>query len=108
MATQTLQDLYKLQPAAKTAVRTSAGYAVFNNTGTNILLLTTARGAGIAINSKTKQETFMKMVSAGGGLGIGVKDYRAIFIFENAKTLGDFLNSGWSGPASRCRGQGRR
>jgi len=63
MATQTLEDLYKLQPAAKTAVRTSAGYAVFNNTGTNILLLSTARAAGIAINSKTKQETFMKMVS---------------------------------------------
>jgi hypothetical protein len=28
------------------------------------------------IHSKTKQEVFMKMVSAGGGLGIGVKEYR--------------------------------
>jgi lipid-binding SYLF domain-containing protein len=99
MAAQTLQDLYKLQPAAKTAVQKSAGYAVFNNTGTNLLLLSTARGAGIAVDSKTKQDTFMKMVSAGGGLGIGVKDYRVIFIFENAKALDDFLNSGWSGSA---------
>ncbi|MGA7415153.1 MAG: hypothetical protein WBW33_32075, partial [Bryobacteraceae bacterium] len=96
MAAQTLQDLCKLQPAAKTAVQNSAGYAVFNNTGANLLLLSTARGAGVAVNSNTKQETFMKMASAGGGLGIGVKDYRVIFIFENAKALDGFINSGWS------------
>jgi hypothetical protein len=57
MAAQTLQDLYKLQPASKAAIQKSAGYAVFNNTGTNLLVLSTARGAGIAVNSKTKQET---------------------------------------------------
>src|SRR5215472_17945963 len=79
MANQTLQDLYKLQPTSQGAIEKSAGYAVFNNMGTNVLLLSTARGAGIAVNSKTKQEIFMKMVSVGGGLGLGVKDYRVIF-----------------------------
>jgi lipid-binding SYLF domain-containing protein len=97
MAAQTLQELYKLQPTAQSAVQKAAGYAVFNNMGTNLLLLSTARGAGIAVNSKSKEETFMKMVSAGAGLGVGVKDYRVIFIFENDKALGQFLNSGWSG-----------
>ena len=97
MAEQTLEDLYKLEPTSKAAVQKSAGYAVFNNMGTNILLLSTARGAGIAINNKTKQETFMKMISAGAGLGIGVKDYRVIFVFENDKALAYFLDSGWSG-----------
>jgi len=97
MAAQTLQDLYKLEPPSKAAIQKSAGYAVFNNTGTNILVLSTARGAGIAVNSKTKQETYMKMISAGGGLGIGVKDYRVIFIFQNEGALNQFLNSGWSG-----------
>jgi len=99
MAAQTLQDLYKLQPTSQTAIQKAAGYAVFNNMGTNILLLSTARGAGIAVNNKTKQETFMKMISAGAGLGIGVKDYRVIFIFGSDKALADFLNSGWSGSA---------
>jgi outer membrane biogenesis lipoprotein LolB len=46
MAAQTLQDLYKLQPTAQAAIQKSAGYAVFNNMGTNLLLLSTARGAG--------------------------------------------------------------
>ena len=97
MAAQTLDDLYKLQPTAQAAIQKAAGYAVFNNMGTNLLLLSTARGAGIAVNSKSKQETFMKMVSAGAGLGVGVKDYRVIFVFENEGALTQFINSGWSG-----------
>jgi lipid-binding SYLF domain-containing protein len=98
MAAETLQQLYKLQPASKAAIQKSAGYAVFNNTGVN-LLLSTARGAGIAVDSKTKQETFMKMGSVGAGLGVGVKNYRVIFVFENADALSKFLDSGWAGSA---------
>ena len=99
MADQTLKDLYKLEPTAQGAIQKAAGYAVFNNMGTNLLLLSTARGAGIAVNSQNKQETFMKMISAGAGLGVGVKDYRVIFMFENDKALTRFLDSGWSGTA---------
>ena len=65
MAAATMADLYKLHPASQPAVEKSAGYAVFNNMGTNLLLLSTARGAGIAVNSKTRKDTFMKMISAG-------------------------------------------
>ena len=99
MAGQTLQDLYKLEPTAQAAIQKSAGYAVFNNMGTNLLIMSTARGAGIAVNSGTKQETFMKMVSGGVGLGVGVKNYRVIFVFGNDKALSQFLDSGWSGSA---------
>lgn len=99
MAAQTLQDLYKLQPAARATIRQSAGYAVFSNIGTNLFVMSTARGSGMAVNSKTKQETFMKMVSGGAGLGMGVKDYRVIFVFETDEALTRFLDSGWSGSA---------
>jgi len=99
MAAQTLKDLYKLEPTAQGAVQKAACYAVFNNMGTNLFLLSTARGAGVAVNSQSKQETFMKMISAGAGLGIGVKDYRVIFVFENDKALAQFIDSGWSGSA---------
>jgi lipid-binding SYLF domain-containing protein len=99
MAAQTLQDLYKAEPTAQAAIQKSAGYAVFDNMGVNVLLLSTARGAGLAVNTKSNQETFMKMVSAGGGLGVGVKDYRLIFVFGNDKAYAQFLDSGWSGSA---------
>jgi lipid-binding SYLF domain-containing protein len=99
MAAATLQDLYKLQPTAREAIQKAAGYAVFDNMGTNLLMVSTARGAGIAVNSRSKQETFMKMVAAGAGMGVGVKDYLVIFVFENEKALAQFINSGWSGSA---------
>ena len=99
MANETLNELYKEQPAAKGAIQASAGYAVFANLGTKILLVSTAHGSGVAVNSKTKNETFMKMFSAGGGLGVGVKDYRVIFAFENDAAMAKFLDSGWSGSA---------
>ena len=97
MAAATLEDLYKLQPASKELIGKAAGYAVFNNMGTNLFLLSTARGSGIAVSSKTKKDTFMKMISAGAGLGVGVKDYRVVFAFETDEALSNFLNSGWSG-----------
>jgi len=99
MADKTLQELYKMKPTAQGAIQKSAGYAVFDNMGTNLFLLSTARGSGIAVDSSSKQETFMKMVSAGAGLGVGVKDYRVIFVFENDKAYNNFLESGWSGSA---------
>ena len=70
---------------------------MFDNIGTNLLLLSTARGAGVAVNSKTKQDTFMKMISLGAGLGVGVKDYRVVFVFETDGRSAKFLNSGWAG-----------
>ena len=97
MAAEALQDLYKLEPAAQAAIQKAAGYAVFDNMGVNVLLLSTARGSGLAVNNKTKQETFMKMASAGAGVGMGVKDYVVVFVFGNEKALAQFLDSGWSG-----------
>jgi lipid-binding SYLF domain-containing protein len=99
MANQTLEELYKAPPGAKAAIERSAGYAVFNNMGTNLLLVSTARGSGIAVKSQSKQETFMKMISAGAGLGVGVKDYRVIFVCANDKAFSQFLDSCWSGSA---------
>ncbi len=95
MASAVLAELYKLQPTSRGAIQKSAGYAVFDNMGTNLLVVSTGRGSGIAVNSKTKQETFMKMISAGAGLGVGVKDYRVVFVFETPEALSQFLNSGW-------------
>ena len=97
MAAQVLKDLYKTEPASKAAITKAAGYAVFDNMGVNLLLLSTARGSGLAVNNKSKQQTFMKMLSAGAGLGLGVKDYNVVFVFETEKALAQFLDSGWEG-----------
>lgn len=95
MASQALTDLYKLRPAAQAAIQTSSGYAVFSTLGVNLLVLSTGHGSGVAVNSRTRQETFMKMLSAGVGIGAGVKDSRVIFAFESDQAFSKFLDSGW-------------
>ena len=90
-----LQRLYKAQPAAKSAVEHSAGYAVFSNTGVKILLAGSGKGEGMAIDNQTKKEIFMKMVELQAGLGFGVKKFSVIFVFDNSKALDSFINSGW-------------
>ena len=64
-----LQRLYKAQPAANAAVQHGAGYAVFSNTGVKILFAGSGKGEGVAVDNKTKKETFMKMVELQARLG---------------------------------------
>jgi lipid-binding SYLF domain-containing protein len=95
MAQDTLQQLYKAEPKTKAAVTRAAGYAVFSNMGVKILVAGSGNGKGIAVNNKSKHETFMKMLQAQAGLGMGVKKFRVVFVFDNEKALDSFVNSGW-------------
>jgi lipid-binding SYLF domain-containing protein len=95
MAQDTLQRLYKAEPKTKAAVEGAAGYAVFSNFGVKILLAGSGKGQGIAVNNKSKNETFMKMLEVQAGLGMGVKKFRVVFVFDKEKALNSFVNSGW-------------
>jgi len=95
MATETLSRLYEIQPSAKKAIEKAAGYAVFSNFGMKIFLAGGGSGKGMAVNNANKKETFMKMLEIQAGLGIGVKKFRLVWVFENQKTLNQFINSGW-------------
>ena len=95
VAANTLERLYKTQPKARDAVENSAGYAVFSNFGMKILVAGGGKGQGIAVNRKTKAETFMRMVEVQAGLGFGVKKFRLIWVFERQSDLDRFINSGW-------------
>ena len=95
MAKETLTRLYKVQPAAKKAVSKSAGYAVFSNFGMKIFVAGGGSGKGILIDNKTKKETFMKMAELQAGIGMGIKKFRLVWVFENHKDVTEFINSGW-------------
>jgi lipid-binding SYLF domain-containing protein len=98
-ARTTLDKLYKSHPGAKSTIQKAAGYAAFDNFGMNLFLLSTAKGKGIAVANKGKNETFMKVLSVGGGLGLGVKDFRVVFVFDTPQALESFINSGWDADA---------
>jgi lipid-binding SYLF domain-containing protein len=97
MRNEVLTEFYAGRPELKTRVRDAVGYAVFSNVGVNILFASFAGGHGIVVTRGMfkDDETFMKMGSAGIGLGLGVKDFRVLFIFTDRKKLEDFIAKGW-------------
>jgi lipid-binding SYLF domain-containing protein len=94
-AKETLSRLYKVQPAAKKAVESAAGYAVFNNFGMKILFAGGGSGKGIAVDNRTKKVTYMKMVEVQAGLGIGVKKFSLVWVFQTREALSQFVDAGW-------------
>jgi len=111
MKENTLSRLYKAQPQAKATVAKAAGYAVFSNFGMKIFLAGGGSGKGVAVNNATKKSTYMKMVEVQAGLGMGIKKFRLVWVFENQKDLDAFINSGWeiggqTTAAAQASGQG--
>jgi len=96
---KTLKLLYKYAPDSKKIIHSSYGYATFSNVGVNVIFLSAEGGGGLAHNNKTGKNIYMKMGSAGVGFGLGIKDFRAIFIFENKKVFDNFVNNGWEANA---------
>lgn len=95
MRDQTLKELYRVQPDARRHIEKAAGYAAFSNFGMKILVAGGGSGTGIAVDNKTKKETFMRMAEIQAGLGFGVKQFRLVWVFEKKSDLDRFINSGW-------------
>jgi lipid-binding SYLF domain-containing protein len=95
VASNTLAQLYKVQPAAKEKIEKAAGYGVFSNFGLTILFVGGAGGKGLVHDNASKKDTYMNMGQAQAGIGIGAAKYKAVFIFRDAKTLQAFIDKGW-------------
>lgn len=90
-----LAELYKTKPALKDRIKNAAGYATFKQSDVNLFLLASGHGYGLLVDNKTGKETFMRVASLGGGLGLGVKDLRVVFVFKDAKVMKNFMDEGW-------------
>ncbi|MFT5711155.1 MAG: lipid-binding SYLF domain-containing protein [Halioglobus sp.] len=90
-----LKKLYAEKPHSKSEVASAKGYAVFSSIGINLFLVATERGGGILRDNQSGKDTYMQMFSAGGGIGMGVKDFSVIFIFHTVKAMEEFQTEGW-------------
>ena len=110
MEGQILAKLYKIQPGAKKTVESAAGYATFSNFGVKIFFAGSGKGAGVAIDKKSSKRVYMKMFEVQAGLGIGVKKFSLVWVFDNASALDKFVNSGWEigGQASATAKKGEK
>jgi lipid-binding SYLF domain-containing protein len=99
MKDKALADLIKGKPEVASEINKAPGYAVFDNNGIHLLLLATSRGNGVVISNGSAPPFFMKMRQIGAGPGIGVKDYRVIFVFKTAAAMNKFKSGGWDSTA---------
>jgi len=111
MAQDTLAEAYRLNPGLQNRVKRAAGYGVFSNRSSKILLMSSGNGYGLVHDNRTGGDTYMRMAEIGGGLGMGIKDFRAVFVFQDEQTLRQFVDSGWDfggdvGAAAKTRTQG--
>ena len=91
-----LKQLYKAQPNAKDLIEKSAGYATFSNFGLKILIAGGGTGSGVVINKINPKPIYMNMAEVQAGLGVGIKSFQNIFIFQTEAALNNFVNSGWT------------
>ncbi|KEQ11582.1 hypothetical protein GZ77_23965 [Endozoicomonas montiporae] len=95
MRSETLKMLYDYKPSVEAQLSEAAGYAVFSNVNSNLILLSAGAGYGVVHDNQSGKDTYMRMASAGLGIGLGIKDFRAVIVFDKHKTLEDFIKNGW-------------
>lgn len=94
MCDEALATLYKAKPEVKGVIAKSAGYGCFTSFGMSFFV-GGAGGQGLVHSNQTKTDTYMNMAQASGGFDFGVKQYREVLVFKDAKTLDQFVDKGW-------------
>ncbi|MGE6122615.1 hypothetical protein [Aeromonas media] len=99
MRQQTLSTLYGQNPNIRQEVARSKGYAVFNNVNNNLLVLSAGSGYGVLRDNRNGRDTYMKMATAGMGIGMGIKKFQAVIIFNETAALDRFITTGFDASA---------
>ncbi len=99
MRSETLAELYQVHPEARAQIEQAVGHGVFSNVGVNLILLSAGSGWGVVRNSQNGQDVYMKMLSGGIGIGLGVKDFRGVLVFTSEQALIRFVEDGWDASA---------
>jgi len=98
-AAEALQKLLDKSPSAEELYKRAYGYAVFDNLKI-AFGISGGGGNGVAVKKETGEKTYMKMGTAGVGLGLGGQKYQVIFFFADQATFDRFVNKGWEADAT--------
>jgi lipid-binding SYLF domain-containing protein len=94
MRKEVLTDLYRVHPEAQEEIRSAPGYAVFSNWNAYLIFASVGQGYGVVVDNVSGANTYMGMGALGGGIGAGVKDYRAVYIFRQRHIMERFIDQG--------------
>ena len=94
MRKEVLTELYRINPGAQQVVNSAPGYAVFSNWNAYLIFASVGQGYGVVVDNTSGTHTYMQMGALGGVLGAGVKDYRAVYVFEKRHIMERFVEQG--------------
>ena len=97
-AEEALLSLFAENPKAKELYLRSYGWAVFDNLKL-AFGVSGGGGNGVAVARETGEKTYMKMGTAGVGVGLGVKKYQVVFFMQDSHTFDQFVDKGWQADA---------
>jgi lipid-binding SYLF domain-containing protein len=106
VAEETLKKLFAENPKAKDLYDQALGWAVFDNTKV-ALGISGGGGKGVAVSKKSGKRAYMKMGTAGVGLGLGVNSYQVVFLFQDEATAKNFIENGWQADAGATAAAGK-
>ena len=96
MKDNALAKLYAEKPYAREVINKAAGYAVFSNFNTQLLIVGSGNGYGVAIDNSNGNEIFMRMAEGAVGLGVAFKDFEEVIVFNNKEIFYNFITEGWN------------
>ncbi|NKB32107.1 MAG: hypothetical protein GKR91_03320 [Pseudomonadales bacterium] len=96
MRNDVLSELYSIKPDTRVQIGSASGYAVFSNANINLILASFGGGIGVVHDNQNSRDIYMRMGEVGIGIGAGVKDFRAVFVFHDDDALDRFLDVGIS------------
>jgi lipid-binding SYLF domain-containing protein len=76
-------------------INSAPGFAVFDNGNVNLFVVSVGAGYGVVKDNIRNRHIYMKMAEAGVGLGMGIKDFRAVIVFHNQEVMDRFIHQGW-------------
>lgn len=92
---QALAKLYEIKPSARAVIKDSKGYATFSRWGLRIGVIGGGLGKGLAVAQPSGRETYMRFVEGSAGLGLGIKRFHLIFVFQSDAARERFISKGW-------------
>ncbi len=98
MARKALDTVLAKSADAKGLYGKAVGYAAFENVKVAIGI-SGGGGHGVAV-PKSGKRVYMKMGTAGVGLGLGGQKYQVVFFFETKAAMDSFVEKGWQADAS--------
>ena len=99
MSNESLEELFAEHDKTRELYARSYGWAVFDNLKL-AFGISGGGGNGVAVVRNTNERTYMKMGTAGVGVGLGVKKYQVIFFIQDSQTFENFVEKGWQADAA--------